>query len=110
VSATLATGPLNNVGSGVITGYVSGLSNDLELTPAVGGTTINGLDSSGVTAGVAFTLLLRNRSATDSLTFTHLNGGSLSANQFSNMSAASVDIAPLGAARCTYIVNKWQFA
>jgi hypothetical protein len=108
VAAILATGPLNDVGANLILGYVSGVTNRLILTPASGGTTINGFDASGAADGTI--MLIQNASATDSLTFAHLAAGSLAANRFSNMNAASVQIPPLGAAECTYIVNKWQFS
>ena len=111
VAATLATGPLNDVGPYLLPGYVSGVTNNLEITPASGGTTITGLDATGVAAtAIFFTVLIRNRSTVDTLIFTHLGAGSLSGNQFSNMNGASVSVPPLGAARCTYINNKWQFA
>jgi hypothetical protein len=67
---------------------------------AVGGTTINGLDASGVSDG--FTTLMQNPSATDNLVFAHL----ASASQPTN----SVAVPPLEAARCTYVVKQWRFA
>lgn len=109
-SATLGTGPLNDLDSPTLPGYSSGSTRRLFLTPAVGNTTINGLGASYCDDG--HTILIVNRSTTDLLIFTHLGGG-LSANQFSNMSAGSVSIAPLAAARCTYLgapISKWQFA
>lgn len=107
VSATLASGPLNDLGAPLLWGYASGSTTRLLLTAAVGDTTINSLDASGCSDG--FTIIIVNQSATDNLAFTHLGGG-LSANQFSNANAGTVAIPPLGAARCTYIINKWQFA
>jgi hypothetical protein len=108
VTITLTAATLNDLGAGVLTGYSSGSTTRLLLTAASGGTTINGLDANDVADG--FTVLIVNQSTTASLIFTHLNSGSLGANQFSNVSAGSVTILPLGAARCTYVVNKWQFA
>lgn len=115
ISATLATGPLSDLGAstlytttkGITTRYLSGTTNRLFLTPASGGTTINGIDASGCSDG--FTMLIVNGSSTDNIVFTHLGGG-ISTNQFSNVSAGSVELLPLGAARCTYVVSKWQFA
>ena len=108
VTATLLAGPLNDLGYPTVFQYSSGSTTRLLLTPASGGTTINGLDASGVTDG--FTILIVNQSTTDNLIFPHLASGSQSGNQFSNENAGSVAIVPLGAARCTYVVSKWQFA
>ena len=108
VTATLTTGPLDDLGASKIPRYSSGSTTRLLLTPAAGDTTINGLDASGVPDG--FSILIVNQSATANLVFAHLASTSLSANQFSNPNASSVAIVPLGAARCTYVVNKWQFA
>jgi hypothetical protein len=105
VSASLATGPLNDL---AVAGYVGGTTNRLLLTAAVGGTTINGISASGVPDG--FTMQIINPSTTDALTFAHLAAGSLAANRFSNVNAASVQIPPLGSARLTYVTNQWQFA
>jgi hypothetical protein len=109
-SATLAAGPLNDLDRATLPGYSSGSTKRLLLTPASGGTTINGLSATNCDDG--HTILIVNMSTTDLLIFTHLAGGSLSANQFSNMNAGSVSIAALGAAPCTYLrgaINKWQF-
>jgi hypothetical protein len=79
IAATLTAGPLNNLGarnangSPTLAGWVSGSTNCLFLTPAVGGTTINSLDASGCSNG--FTALISNESVTDNLIFTHLGGG-----------------------------------
>lgn len=116
ISATLTTGPLNDLGAatlqtttaGINLRYQSGSTNRLILTPASGGTTINGIDASGCSDGAR--MLIQNASSTDNLIFAHLAAGSLSGNQFSNQNAATVAIPPLGAARAFYVVNKWQFA
>jgi len=107
VSATLTSGPLNDLGRTTIQNYRRGSTDRLILTPAPGGTTINSIDAAGCSDG--FNLLIQNASSTDNIIFTHLGGGQ-SSNQFSNEYGGSVLIPPLGAARCTYIVNKWQFA
>ena len=115
ISFTLGAGPYNDLGEttlqttvyGIVQRYQSGSTNRLVLTPASGGTTINGLDASGCSDGTQ--VLIVNGSSTDNLVFTHLGGG-LSYNQFSNQNASSVAIAPLGAARAFYVVSKWQFA
>jgi hypothetical protein len=112
ITATLAAGPLNDLGYALLgSPYSASYTNRMILTAATNsgnGTTINGLDAHGVDDGM--TKLIQNPSTTDPLIFTHLNSGSLPNNQFSNESAGSVQIPPLGAARCTYIINKWQFA
>jgi hypothetical protein len=107
VSATLTTGPLNDLGVPTLTGYKSGATNRLLLTPATGGSTINGIDASGCSDG--YTIMIVNQSTTDNLTFAH-NGGGISTNQFSNTQAQSVALLPLGAARCTYVISRWRFA
>jgi len=106
VIATLAAGPLD-LNAANFAGYQSGITNRLLLSAAAGGSTINSIDASGVSDG--FTLLIENMSATDALTFAHL-AGAIATNGFSNINGDSVTIPPLGAARCTYIINKWQFA
>jgi len=108
VTKTLTGGPFNDLGAATLPGYFSGSTTRLLITPSGADVTINGLDASGTTDG--FTVLIVNQSATYNLIFTHLNTGSQSGNQFSNVSAGSVAIQPLGAARATYVVNKWQFA
>lgn len=107
VNAALSSGPLDDLGPSILIGYLS-TTTRLTLTPAAGGTTINGLDARGRADNS--TVFIQNLSATDSLTFAHLAVGSLAANRFNNMNGASVLIPPLGAARCTYVVNQWQFA
>ena len=102
VTATLAASQNNYSPAG----YVGGVTNRLVLTAASGSSTITGL-----VAGLDGSLLLiSNPSSTDSIIFTHLDASSAAANQFSNMNGVSVIIPPLGAARCTYISSKWQFA
>jgi hypothetical protein len=108
VTKTLAAGPFDDLGAATLTGYVGGVTNRLLITPASGGTTIDGLDSTGV--GDGFTILWGNQSATDVLIFPHLAAGSLAANRFSNANAGQVQIDPLGTALCTYVVNQWKFA
>jgi len=111
VSATLGVGPLNDLGCTLLGAqWESGGTNRLILTAATNsgnGTQINGVDASGVADG--FTLLMVNASTTDPLIFNHLNSGSLAANQFSNANGGQVQIPPYGAARATYIVNRWYF-
>lgn len=106
--SSVASSPAASVNDYSPAGYTGGTTNRLVLAAAAGGSTITGLSATGVPDG--FTLIWENSSTTDSLTFPHLSASSLAANRFSNVNAASVQIAPLGAARCTYIVNKWQFA
>ena len=108
VSKTLTAGPLNDLGASVLTGFVSGSTNRLILTPAAGGTTINGIDTSGMADN--FTFLIQNGSTVDALTFANQAAGSAAANRFRNQNSASVTIPPGGAARCTFVVNRLQFA
>jgi hypothetical protein len=108
VTAAIATGPVNNAGAAALYGYLPGVTTQIIATPAAGGSTVNGLDATNVRNG--HTVLWQNASTADSITFAHLAAGSLAANRFSNMNAATVSILPLGAARCTYLTSKWQFA
>lgn len=108
VTVTLATGPLDDIGASTIYGYVPGATTHIIATPASGGSTVDGLDSTNVSLG--HTVLWQNASTTDSIIFPHLAAASLAANRFSNENAASVSIPPLGAARCSFINNQWQFA
>lgn len=112
IGFTCGVGPYNDAGLALFGNpYSNGYTNRYILTAATNsgnGTTFNGFDASNVPDG--FTVLVVNPSTTDPLIFTHLNSGSLPNNQFSNENASSVQIPPLGAARCTYVVNKWQFA
>jgi len=116
ISATLAVGPINDLGFTVLGApYNNGTTNQFLLTAATNsgnGTTINGLDAHNIDNG--WTALIVNPSTTDPLIFTHLNTGSLPGNRFSNENAGSVQIPPLGAARISYIgaigTGYWQFA
>lgn len=108
IAATLPTGPINDLGQAVLgPTYSGGTTNRLKLTPAVGNTTVNSLDSSNVPDG--FTVLITNESTTDMLIFTNLGGG-LPVNQFLNQSNGSVSIPASGAARVTYVTPRWRFA
>ncbi len=76
----------------------------LRLTPAGGGTTINGLFT-GASATLwldGVVVLIRNLSTADSITFTHLNGGSNAWNQFNLPGAASLVLAPLASRQFMY--------
>jgi len=84
----------------------------LRLTPAAGGTTVNGLFS-GTVASVwihGSTLVIENLSSADSLTFTHLNASSNSWNRFSLKNAVSLVLAPFESRQFMYntILSKWQ--
>ena len=106
LSASLATGTLNDLGRTTFVGYISGSTNRLILTPAVGGTTITGIDASGCSDG--FSLLLVNNSATDSVSISHQTG-SLVGNQFTAPQGATYTLLPLTAVRVVYVVSKWVF-
>lgn len=119
ISVSLGAGPYNDLDgatlqqyfAGVTLRYFSGSTNRLVITPASGGSTINSLEASHCSDG--FTMLWVNNSATDNLIFNHLGGGTVS-NQYLNANGASVYLAPLGSARCTYVVinhvGNWRFA
>ena len=87
-------------------GYSAGVTNRLLVAAASGGTTITGL----LAAPDGWTLLIRNTSTTDTITFPHLSGSSLAANQFSNSQALGVILPPNTSALLTYISNVWTFS
>jgi hypothetical protein len=107
VVQTLKVSTLDDAGASTLWGYSSGSTTRLLLTPASGGTTINGLDASDVNDG--FAVLIVNQSTTDNLIFAHLASTSHSNNQFSNVNGGSVALQPYAASLCIYVVNKWLF-
>ena len=114
VIATLGSGPYDDLGMPTLPGYLSGGTGILMLTPASGNTTINSLKAENCPNN--FTVLIINQSATDNLIFTHLTGPGYARNRFSNSTGQSIYLAPLAAARVTYIndplakIQNWQFA
>jgi hypothetical protein len=102
ISATLAASQ-NNYAP---TGYVAGTTNRLLLAAASGGSTITGLAASS--DGCA--IYVRNTSATNTITFSHLSGSSTSTNQFSCPQAQSALLAPLSGVLLVYVSNIWTFA
>jgi hypothetical protein len=111
VSATLGTGPLNDLGTAsdalAVAGWVGGTTNRLLLTPASGGSTVNGLLATGVSDG--FVIPIFNQSLTDSLIFAHLAAGSTAANRFSNQAAGPYTIEPGAAATLRRVGTLWRF-
>lgn len=103
VSASLAASQNNYAPTGF-----NATKNRLLLAAAGGGSSITGLSATGVADGAS--LLIRNTSATDSITFPHLSGSSSAANQFSCPNGADAVLQPLAATLVMYIVNKWVFA
>jgi hypothetical protein len=87
-------------------GYVGGISNRLLLTPASGGSVMTGLGA----APDHFLMTLVNQSATDSVSFTHLDPASQAANQFSCPGGLVATLAPLAVSLLRYVVNQWKFA
>lgn len=113
VSAVLGAGPLNNLGAPAsgdalqTAGYVGGASNRLILTPAAGGSTINGLDPTGVPDNWVIPIL--NGSLADALIFAHLAGGSLAADSFSNQGAGNYTIEAGAGATLRRVGALWRF-
>lgn len=103
LSASLS-GTVNDLGRSTITNYLSGSTNRLVITPAVGGITLTGIDASGCSDG--FSLLLVNASSTDSIFINH-QATSVSSNQFTCPSGSQYTLLPLAANRLIYVVNKW---
>jgi hypothetical protein len=104
-TVSVTASPTTSVNNYSPSGYAGGTTNRLLLAAASGGSTITGLAA----ATDGWTVLIRNTSTTDILIFPHLSGSSTSTNQFSNMNAGTMNIAPLGAALLVYIVNVWVF-
>lgn len=122
-SVSLATGTYNNVGrtlvpqlkvNGIVyPAFSSGATKVLYINPTGGNVTITGLSAEEASSG--HTIMIVNLSSTNLLLFPNLTGSTLG-NQFSNMSAGTVSINQLGAARCTWLFPPgaangfWQFA
>lgn len=87
------------------TGYVAGTTNRMLLTPASGGTTLNGL----LAAPDGWAVLLVNTSGADSILVGHL-ASDTAVNEFNCSEGQSQLIGPLSSALVVYIANKWWFA
>ena len=87
-------------------GYVAGTTNRLLITAAVGGTTLTGL----LAATDGWGVYIRNVSTTDNLTFSHLDAGSLAANQFSCPQGVNAVLQPLTGVFLVYAAGKWVFS
>lgn len=105
VSASLGSGPLNDLAPA---GYVGGVTNRMILTPASGGSIIDGISSVGVPDG--FTMKLSNPSTTDYLEFTNLSGSDSNPdNQMRNPGGGAMYINYGGSALITYEVDVWTW-
>lgn len=104
VSATLAASQNDYSPSG----YLGGTTNRLLLTAASGGSTITGLNATGVPDG--WPLLIVNQSTTDPISFAHLSGSSASGNKFSCANGSSALLSPLAAAFAIKVSTVWKFA
>jgi hypothetical protein len=105
VSSVSGTPSANiDYGASPPSGYVAGVTNRLILTPSAN-LSVLGL----LSAPDGWAVLIKNASATYSITFPH-HGAGTSTNQFDNASAASVVLPPLGAALANYVVNEWTFS
>jgi hypothetical protein len=103
VTATAASSQDNYAPAGF-----SNTTSFLVITPASGGSTINGLSSTGFINGQS--LQIRNGSTTDDLDFPNLAGTSLAANQFANLDNGTVSIGKNGSAILTYYNSQWTFS
>ena len=74
-------------------------------TAASGGSSVTGIALASVSDGQS--LLVRNVSATDSITFPHLSSSSTSTNQVSCPGGVAFLLPPLTNALLTYITNVW---
>ena len=98
--------PGTNVNNYAPAGYVAGTTNRILVTAAVGGTTFTGL----LAATNGWTVYIKNQSTTDNLSFLHLSGASLAANQFSCPQGVPVVLPPLTGGLFTYTVDHWDVA
>lgn len=93
------------------TGWAGGDGvSQLRITPAGGGSTITGLDSSGVQDGDERTL--QNESAVDTITLPNNAGGSSAGNRFFGPGGADVALEPRGGFRIIFhaALGGWRFA
>jgi hypothetical protein len=89
-------------------GFAAATTTRMLITANSGGTTLTGLNATGVTDGES--IYLRNSSTTDFLTLAHASGSSSAGNKFSCPGASDFAIAPLAAVLLVYVVNQWTFA
>ena len=104
-SATLKHAVYVRIGENAIPGYISGVTNNINLTPAKGGTTITDFDCSGMTEG--FTFFVHNESESESLTFPH--AAKDASYPFKLANATSAVIAPQDSAHFTYKFGRIRF-
>lgn len=83
--------------------------NQLRITPFAGGSSITGLESSGIDEGDYVTLM--NQSAVDSIDLPHDAAGSTAANRFYGPGGADFSIPPLASVRITkdLTLSRWRF-
>lgn len=92
-------------------GWAGGLGvSQLRITPAGGGSSITGLDSSGVSDGEERTLM--NESAADTITLPNNAGGSSAGNKFFGPGGFDVALEPRGGLRIIFHAadGGWRFA
>lgn len=102
--AALSLGNNDNYDPGVTWPGVS----VLRMTPNAGGSTITGLDSTGV--GTGYVVLLVNLSSTVTITIAHEDGNSTAANRFVLANAANLALRPHAAIMGWYdvISSRWR--
>lgn len=88
------------------TGFGAG-TNRLLITAAAGGTTITGLNASGIADGVSIALF--NDSDTDNLTLPNNNAGSLAANRFLGAGASDLILPPRSGVLLVRVGSSWRF-
>ena len=83
-------------------GYTPGVTNRLLLTPALGGSTITGLDSPGVDG---FSMAIVNLGTTSSISFTHMSTASSAGNQFVCANSGTSTVSAFGGTTLIWINN-----
>lgn len=102
VTATLAASQ-NNYAP---TGYVAGITNNLQLTAPSGGATITGLAA----ASPGWSLYMYNAGTANTITLSNLSGSSSAANQFACPQSVSLALPPQTGAILIYNGSLWSFA
>ncbi len=102
VIATVPAGTSNDYAP---SGYVSGTTNCLILTPTDGTSALSGLVATGVPNGYA--LVVFNASDTVALTFLNEAGGSAAANQFACPNGVSASLDPSDKTILVYLSGQW---
>lgn len=107
-AVSVSAAPGASVNDYAPTGWDAAKTRRLLVTANSGGTTVTGLDATGVQDGTS--IYLRNPSTTDLLTLSHASGSSSAGNKFSCPGASDFGVPPLAGCFLVYVVNQWTIA